>query len=366
MCADDGEIIKSSQSLHAVSSTEAQSSGELQGLKHINLRNIRLYDDGAWAFASFMQRNSLIESIDLSNNGISDEGMMAIGACVDNRLSRLHTLNLNGNGFGVDGAKYLLKAFNDSNAIAHLELCANRLGDDGCDAMCELIKHHTNLRHIYLDNNYIGNDGATSLGLALEKNRTLLTLSLNSNRIYPFGAERLGYYLQWNATLTDLRLSNNPLGPDGSRNICNVLLVTNSLRSLELAAVGLVRDNLAMGMLSIGYGLRKCRSLTSLDLSNNNITDDFAEELGQSLSLNRNLLHLKVDNNPLSAKWFRPNHYFICKVMNEMPSLRTSLDKNAEVQNDPKLAKKYAIKNLKVLIPHIFAHSISHAYRLSL
>lgn len=34
----------------------------------INLRNMFLYDDGAWFFSNYVQRNSHIISLDLSNN----------------------------------------------------------------------------------------------------------------------------------------------------------------------------------------------------------------------------------------------------------------------------------------------------------
>ncbi len=52
----------------------------------INLRNMFLYDDGAWAFSHYVQRNSHIISLDLSNNNISDDGMQAIGQACKNLL----------------------------------------------------------------------------------------------------------------------------------------------------------------------------------------------------------------------------------------------------------------------------------------
>ena len=44
-------------------------------LRHLDLRNVRLLDDGAWALASHLHRAAVVESIDISYNGISAEGM---------------------------------------------------------------------------------------------------------------------------------------------------------------------------------------------------------------------------------------------------------------------------------------------------
>jgi hypothetical protein len=45
-----------------------------ESLRRINLRNVCLCDDGAWTFALYMQANSVVEEVDLSYNGISDDG----------------------------------------------------------------------------------------------------------------------------------------------------------------------------------------------------------------------------------------------------------------------------------------------------
>jgi Ran GTPase-activating protein (RanGAP) involved in mRNA processing and transport len=127
-------------------------------LKHINLRNLQLLDDGAWAFATFLQANSTIESVDFSFNCISDHGMQAIGHCIS-QIKNLHTLKLNGNGFGFDGCRYLQKSLNECKTINHLEVSGNRCGDDGAEIICQMIKFHESLEELYFDSNYVGNDG---------------------------------------------------------------------------------------------------------------------------------------------------------------------------------------------------------------
>ena len=64
----------------------------------------------------------MIESIDLSHNGISDEGMQALSVAF-RRLPQLKVLRLNNNGFGSDGCTYLVSALRHTKCVTRLELC---------------------------------------------------------------------------------------------------------------------------------------------------------------------------------------------------------------------------------------------------
>ncbi len=322
---------------------------ELQGIKHINLRNNALHDDGAWAFAGYMQHNTTITSIDLGNNNISDEGIMAITSTF-NKIPLLKVINLSGNGFGFDSARYLAKAFIHSRTITTLILSSNRLGDDGTEILCNsLIKHHTSIQTLVLDANLIGNDGATCIGEALERNRVLTSLSLNNNNIFADGAERLGFFLQWNCTLTDLKLNHNPLGPFGIKHIGDMLATNNTLKNLDLSNTSLVKNKLATGLISLCYGLKKCRSLTSLSIRNNEMDNDHIVEIGQVLVSNKTLLNLDFIGNPCDNKWFLSNTYFHTRLMRDMPSIQTSIDSNRKTMQDPAMIKKYAVKGVDVV-----------------
>lgn len=312
-----------------------------QGIKHLNLRNLALNDDGSWAFSAALQVNSTIESIDLSHNSISDDGIMAIAESL-HKLKNVNHLNVSGNGFGNDGCRYLVQVFRKCSSITRLDLASNRLGDDGCQVIAEgLIKHHSSIQYLNLDSNLISDDGMTYLGEALEKNRTLLHLSLNENLCFAAGAERLSYYLQWNAVLLELHINNNPLGPQGVKHIGDMLTANNTIQHLDLSNVELVRSKYSTGLMAITFGLTKCRSLTSLSLRNNDLDDDNVAELGQLLSTNKYIVQLDLTGNRISNKWFQPNTFLLTKLMRDMPSIRTSLDRNLEIKSNPMLASKY-------------------------
>jgi len=62
--------------------SQSDKEGLIRHLKHIDLRNLALYDDGAWTLASYINRNSFIQVIDLSYNSISDDGIQGFSGCL--------------------------------------------------------------------------------------------------------------------------------------------------------------------------------------------------------------------------------------------------------------------------------------------
>ena len=317
-------------------------------LKHINLRNLQLFDDGAWAFATFLQANSTIESIDFSFNNISDHGMQAIGHCIS-QIKNLQTLKLNGNGFGYDGCRYLQKSLKESKTINHLEISGNRCGDDGAEVISQMITFHESIKVLYFDSNYVGNDGCIVLAEALLKNRTLHILSLSGNKIYPAGIERLCESLYYNKTLRHLSLNNNPLGPNGAMAIGKLLFHNKSITYLDISSTDMMRGRLKTGLKAINFSLTsKNRALKHLVLSNNGMHEDDAEETALALYYNRGLIKIEMSGNLFSKKWLEPNRNIDTLIMLQLPSIATSIERNIEIHKDPALGQKYAVKEAKI------------------
>lgn len=308
---------------------------------HLNIRNTYLYADGAWALAdSIRQSNSHILYFDVSHNHISDEGMMAIAeAC--SHLPNLHTLKLNNNSFTYDGVRYLTSVYQSSLTLARLELCNNRIGNDGAELLAKIFAHHSSLKEVFLDCNYIGDDGATELGQALQANNTIEHLSLAGNQIRIRGIERFCYYLRYNGCLKELNLSQNPLGPEGGKYVGEMLLSNNTLRILDVSHVQLVLNKQQQGLLSITEGIKRNRGLHTMIMKGNNLNNDHALEIAYGLSNNHNIRTFDLADNPIVSQWFEPNTYLKTKLLAKMPTIRTSLDRNMKILENPVLAQRY-------------------------
>jgi Ran GTPase-activating protein (RanGAP) involved in mRNA processing and transport len=227
---------------------EAEKAKLMNSLRRINLRNVALCDDGAWTFALFMQANGVVEEVDISYNGISDDGMQGIGSCMD-ELRALKLLNLCGNSFGADGCKYISDQLRIHPSIQTLELSKNYLGDDGAEYIAQILVHHVSLQTLILDSCLIGDDGVTAIADKLWHNRSLTQLNLGRNRISQVGVNILAHSVRSNGSLVDLKLYHNYLGPDGVRFIADMLVWNKTLTSLDLSATGMAAHGSLAGML---------------------------------------------------------------------------------------------------------------------
>ena len=113
-------------------------------------------------------------------------------------MPRLHTLRVNGNGFGGDGCAYLVSALRATKSVTRLEMCRNRLCLDGAEALASLIKFSAHLEELFVDDNLLGDDGVVHLAGAVVHCRTLRLLSLSHNAIGPRGADALCHGLYHN------------------------------------------------------------------------------------------------------------------------------------------------------------------------
>jgi hypothetical protein len=313
-----GEIVHISQS---------DREGLIRHLKHIQLRNVALYDDGAWALASYINRNKFIQIVDLSYNNISDDGIQGFCGCLP-LLEALHTLKLNGNGFAMDACRYLTDNLAASTTLTCLELANNRIGDDGMEVLCNFMKHNEYLEHLYVDTCLIGDDGVQCLHDALLFNRRLKSISLMSNRFTVKGMMALGKALQYNASLTALVLSNNPIGPEAANSIGSSLTVNDTLTRLELCNIDLLAHCSTYGLYGICAGIKQNKTLTHIDLRNNRLLDMHAINIAHVLMVNTVLTEIDLTGNTISNAWFTDYTYIPTHILPEMPSIETLIHRN--------------------------------------
>lgn len=74
-----------------------------------------------------LQKNKWIEELDLSNNGLDDDGIREISEGLKEN-SGVQRLNLARNHFGTEGANYLHEALQTNRSVQDLDLSSNALG----------------------------------------------------------------------------------------------------------------------------------------------------------------------------------------------------------------------------------------------
>ena len=207
-----------------------------------------------------------LQSLDMSDYKISSEGVALLfddHQCWIN----LHTLNLRKNKIGSDGARVLSKVLVLCKKLHCLDLTDNGIGDDGAVALAEGLKDLTSLLELRLGDNKITSQGALALVEVFKYNH-----------------------------LQHLHLSNNSIGPESMSALVNVICA-DSLQTLDLRGCGLLLD----GAVSLSAGLKSCRQLVKLNISENNIGPLGMMCLAEGLKSCRQLVKLDITHNNIGS-----------------------------------------------------------------
>ena len=323
----------------------------------LTFSSIRLSDGDASVLMSNFNMRSAIESLDISNNKIGNNGALEVAKFLI-RHKTLKILNLSHNLIGFDEASIQLyfslffsfacgvnntnklKEINfwDCSGVVALAVALNysplqsldlsynhiSLNHHGLHKLACAIEANTTLQSMHLSGNNFNSIEGIMIANALRINNSLILLSISDNEISDFGmytfctmlyfnttikqldvssndlnlysAIEIGQVLRQNCVLTTLALGSNNIGDLGSQHLAAALQVNKTITSLY------IRDNMIgdVGAEAIAIALKKNVTLVQLDISFNQITDNGAGFIFYALCMNRTLKTLFAFFNPIS------------------------------------------------------------------
>lgn len=210
---------------------------------------------GAVHVKYLLEHNKTIDTLDLHNTGLLDDGCKEIFEGLKSNTS-VKLLYLDSNGFSAKSSKYVAEYFdylvaNDVYGIDSLWMDINRFEDDG---IIEIVKSMSNYRH--LKRLAIGSNGFTEKAMehiyeAFKNHKSLTVLDLGmykstsdlqeiTNRISDLGAEYVCKLLEANKVLEYLAISHNGIEIEGMTKIIDGFQSNNSLIQFEIQQYGLV------------------------------------------------------------------------------------------------------------------------------
>ncbi|XP_067016471.1 NLR family CARD domain-containing protein 3-like, partial [Acropora muricata] len=272
-------------------------------------------ESGASALARALKKNSTLKCLVLADNSIQDSGALALADALQTN-STLTQLGLLANGIGNLGIEAICKALQFNHVITHLDLRNNTIGDSGAEALAGALQlPATQLSHLDLEGCEIISLGVESFAGALQTNRSLTHLSLAGLGI-SYSGNAPAEAIQFTRTLIPLDPSCSGIGDLETEAICKVTTHLQILAGALQTNRSLTHLNLRNNEISDTEAIQlaqtlldKNSTLTCLDLSDNNIG---AEEeasssiscsvtaLAEALQLNRTLTHLELSNNQIS------------------------------------------------------------------
>ncbi|MDP2437097.1 MAG: COR domain-containing protein [archaeon] len=164
------------------------------------------------------------------------------------------------------------------------------------DVALQALRSDQRVTELNLRDNGLRSQGAIAIFDTLATNSTVLSLSISSNHLEMETMPGLTEMLRRNNTLTRLDLCQNFLPPGAASGIGEGLMVNSTLQYLDLRL-----NCLGGGIEQLALGLRDNRSLVSLCLSQNRITDSQISLLGKALAHHGTLRELDLSSNEITG-----------------------------------------------------------------
>lgn len=244
----------------------------------LHLSHKGLGDDRIWPAIQVVERLPAMQTIDLSDNRLTDKTLMPLAL-------KLHKLT----------------------NLTHLDLSFNKIDESSAAIMQYLRDPACQLRTLLLNGADVDDNECGNLAAAISENKSIRTLGLAKNLIgqaellnvvYPdlvTGGEALGEMLKVNTTLIKLDLSWNSIRLDSAIALAQSLEMNTTLKTLLLSynAFGDMPSQV------LGRALKANKGLTELDLECNSINPKACTVLANAISFNETLLKLNINGNTL-------------------------------------------------------------------
>ncbi len=238
----------------------------------------------------FETRPHYLHTLILENNDIGDEGAIVFSLGFD--IPTLTHLNLGNNHISDAGAQALFQAWNKGNIPYLFSL---NLRDNSIDTAIQELLRISTLSKLNLAGNKISYSALDQIAMYHAdsfKNSRLTYLNLGRNSIDKLGAKVLYYICKESSLkLADLKLGKNLINDDG----LNALLNISTLNKLNLAYnhIQLTHIN-SESMLET---LATHPTLSKLNLKSNHIKDAGAQAISKTLARNTTLSKLNLKSN---------------------------------------------------------------------
>ena len=337
----------------------------------INASGNLIGTEGCHALASLLENNNTIRSLLLSNNPLTDVGCKSLlealvvntslirididysnkltsslvdairimvrlntvpGFLKENILSiqnntiRLIDLSFDSEEFRVTekksekldcwAAERISDALINNRTVEVLRLCNQQVGDNGARALSKMLHQNERLDKIDLFGNVVTATGAEAFIKSIDTNNTIQFINLKSNCV----SDEILFEVEKKLSLNSQPLYLKkylPLIADNDPTVCDLVLDEHesfryyndvSVRLLSEAIVG--NDNLTslnlsnnqitdVGVSFLSEALKTNNSIKSLNLNNNKLGSNGAKHLAEALKLNKSLLILRLMNTQL-------------------------------------------------------------------
>ena len=261
-------------------------------------------DDGAVAISEYLKYNGMLQELNISHNEITSEGIVEILKSI-NSDSRLHTLNLTHNIVTKSRFMMIYDFYKKCNNMPSVQISYNEIVGSSKDLHTTLVyfEYDSKEKFDQLTATKVMFDRQNERACyelkvlcycAMEDN-LFKKLDISKHHVTNEGAKIIAKTLQ-GTSLQKLDISHNAISDDGAVVISKYLNNNNTLQQLDIS------HNLVsvIGAIHISKALQINSALQVLVISHNNISDDGAIAISECLKVNTTLKKLDISNNKIT------------------------------------------------------------------
>eukprot|EP00347_Sterkiella_histriomuscorum_P005610 403355936 len=221
-------------------------------IEEINFNNIGLTTNRAIKLITNINKQR-IKTLDLSHNPLlTKEFYHILSEYLDDPITELRRLVLEGNKMGDYNLEILTKVLCDNNKVSYLNLSKNEITNLGADFICKMLYYNTSINVLFLHWNRILPKGGQALAKTISSHKTLQILDLSFNNIGS-GINTIHNQFE-NPKLAELNAKIWKECLEQNQSLLHVDLTHNSLNSgeLEIIAQGLQNNHTILGIHMLG------------------------------------------------------------------------------------------------------------------
>ena len=276
----------------------ANSLKQCVNLTEIDLSRNLIGRNGVSALTDCLQNCIALRDINLGSNNLGGGGKV-VGQCLQ-VLGKLISIDISCNYIDVNGgAEAVADSLKNCEYIESLDLSDNKISDAGAVALSDCLTGCSKLMNLNISYNDISNSGLSVLTYLIRYCNKLVTLNLSHNNIdfKAYGAEAIANALKTCTFLCSLDLSYNKVYNTGLKALVGFLKQSKTLEKLALQNCGISSFYLLRNC------FKDCENLRTLNFGDNYMTFNSSQDLETFLFLEycSNLSTLVLCNNDINS-----------------------------------------------------------------
>ena len=249
-------------------------------LEMLIIANNNIPESAAAAISNVISLNTSLRVFNIEGNNFKSS-VKEILKCLSS-ITSLQKLNLNNNQIPVNCSEALASVVSHNKGLEELHVKDNDLGEATLE-VAKALRNITSLKILVLEGDGIPKESFSQLALALKSNKHLEKLWLLSNNLQLSAIDIL-QSLSTISELKSLNINDNQITEEAGEILASVVSHNKNLEELYLSG-----NNLGEGLLSVMKALQHIKSLKKLSLGNNNISEEVSDELACAIKANKYL-----------------------------------------------------------------------------